>query len=77
MNLQNRKLSLIDWLISLDDEAIIHQIEGLKKRKNTSAKMKPMTLKEYHKMIEESEEDVKAGRVYAHEDVVKYLKRKK
>ena len=77
MNLQARKLSLIEWLTSINDEDIIGRIENLKKRKKAKAEMKPMPLKQYYKMIEESEQDIQDGRVYAHEEVVKYMKRKR
>ena len=77
MNLQTRKLSLIEWMVSLNDKATIDRIEDLKKGKKAKREMKPMSLKEYYKIIKESEEDIQYGRVYAHEEVVKYLKRKR
>jgi hypothetical protein len=77
MNLQARKLSLIEWLASVDDEQVIDKIEHLQKRKTSKGELKPLSLKSYHKMIDESEQDISQGRVYAHEDVVKYMKRKR
>jgi hypothetical protein len=77
MNLEERKLSLIEWLAALDDKATIDKIESLKKAKAAKQEMKPMPLKKFYAMIEESEGDIRSGKVYAHEKVAKYLKRKR
>lgn len=52
MNLQARKLSLIEWLTSIDDERMIDKIENLQKSKAAKKELKPLPVKEYHKMIE-------------------------
>jgi hypothetical protein len=77
MTLQERKLSLIEWLASLSDKDTIAQIENLKKGKKAKQDLKPMPLKQFYKMIEESEKDIRKGKVYAHETAAKYLKRKR
>ena len=46
-------------------------------KENEDVPMKPMPLKKFYKMIEESEEDVRSGKVYSHEKVARYLKRKR
>ena len=69
MNLQERKLSLIEWLVSLNDKNMIEKIESMKKSIPARQEMKPMSLKEFYKVIDESEQDIKAGKVYAQEEV--------
>ena len=44
---------------------------------NKPAKLKPFSKKEYLRLIEKSEEDVRKGRVYAQEEVARYFKAKK
>jgi hypothetical protein len=63
--------------VALKPQKIINQIENLQKKKTTKQQLKPLSSKEYQKIIKDSEEDIKAGRLYAHEDVVKYIKRKR
>jgi hypothetical protein len=77
MNIHARKLNLIEWVASLDDVKLINQIENLKHGRIGKLSLKPLSKKEYLKIIKESEEDIKSGQVYAHEDVVKYMKRKR
>lgn len=77
MYLENRKLDIIEYLSRLQDEKILDKIESVIKRSRAAKKLKPLSKKEYLKMIEDSEEDIRKGRIYAQEDVVKYLKAKK
>jgi hypothetical protein len=77
MELESRKLELIDYLSRLQDEELLGKIEDLIKESRKPAKLKPFTKKEYLRMIEKSEEDVRKGRVYTQEEVVKYFKAKK
>ncbi|MEP7171718.1 MAG: hypothetical protein ABI855_20260, partial [Bacteroidota bacterium] len=77
MNLHERKLSLIEWLVSLKDKDMVAKIENMKNTKTARQEIKPMTLKEFYKIIDESEQDIKSGKVYAHEEVSRYLKRKR
>ena len=78
MNIQAEKKWIIQELQKVKDENLILVFKNLlnyadKKRES----LKPMSMLEYHNMLAESEEDYKAGRTVAHEDVVKYFKKKK
>lgn len=78
MNLQARKLSLIEWLTRVQDETTILKLEKfLKVIKKEEYSMESMTEKEYISMVEESESDIEAGRLYSHEEVKAYFKKKK
>ena len=77
MDLKARKLTIIEWLARVQDEITIGKIEDLLKRTRGSSKLKPFSMEEYREMAEQSEEDIKAGRVYSHNEVIGYFKKKK
>lgn len=77
MYLENRKLDVIEYLSRLQDEEILDKIESVIRKSRAAKKLKPLSKKEYFKMLEQSEEDIRKGRIYAQEDVVKYFKAKK
>ena len=80
MTLQERKLQLINQLVHTSNEKFIRQIEELLKKSFANEyekKLKPMTEKELLERAYRSEEDIEAGRLVAHEDVVEYFKNKK
>lgn len=77
MYLENRKLDIIEYLSRLQDEEILDKIESVIRKSRAAKKLKPLSKKEYFKMLEQSEEDIRKGRIYAQEDVVKYFKAKK
>lgn len=60
MDLQTRKLNFIQEFLKLESEkAISHLEELLQKETQTNSEMKPMTMKEFQKRIEQSTEDSK------------------
>jgi hypothetical protein len=80
MTLQERKLHLINQLVHTSSEKFIRQIEELLKKSfadEYGKKIKPMSEKELIKRAYRSEEDIQAGRLVVHEDVVTYFKNKK
>lgn len=46
------------------------------KQKKLVVKLKPMTIEELKERVKKSEEDIKAGRVYSHEEVKAHFKNK-
>lgn len=80
MTIQERKLNLINHLVLTSNVKFIDNVEKLLKKnfsEEYEKKLKPMSEKELLERIYRSEEAIKAGRVIAHEDVVKYFKNKK
>jgi hypothetical protein len=74
MDLQIRKLTLIEWLARLQDEATIHKIENLQKKARIVAyeeSLKPMTSKELIERAKRSNDDIAAGRIISTEDLEK------
>jgi len=62
MDLQTRKLKFIQKFIKLQSEEDISKFENLiKKRKNKNL-FKPMSIEEFNKGIDKSEDDFKNGR---------------
>ncbi|TSA49883.1 MAG: hypothetical protein D4R43_03185 [Sphingobacteriales bacterium] len=74
MNAQALKLTLIDWLIHLNDEKLIAEVQSIRKKdfvKSYEAALKPMTEAELLQRIERSEDDFKNGRTTSLENFIK------
>lgn len=66
MDLQARKLSLIDWLLHLEDEALINQLEEMY---NDSIHPEAVSNKEMLHRHLESIKDIQAGNVIDNDSV--------
>ena len=76
MNLQTEKLQLTEWLARLQDADIVQRLLEIKQDSEVAAyeaSLKPMTVDELLARSRASDEDIKAGRVY---DIDEVLKRK-
>lgn len=76
MNIQSRKLNLIEEFLSISDESIIEKIESfirIEKKKQNASELKPMSMKEFHEMIDQAKSDKAEGRVISHEDLKKSI----
>ena len=74
MNIQAKKLNLIEKLIVLSDTTTINKIDKLLNKNLVTtyeAKQKPMTGAEYKLRLDKAEEDLKNGRVISQEDLEK------
>ena len=74
MTSQSLKLSLIDWLIHLNDEKLIEEVQSIRKKdfvKSYEASLKPFTEEEFLSRIAQSEDDFKNGRTTSLEDLIK------
>ena len=71
MNLQARKLNLIDFLLRLQDESIIKKIEGIltSSKKTTDLILKPFTEEEFYARNERSQKDIREGKLVSHKEV--------
>jgi len=71
LNIQNRKLSIIEQVIVLNDDEILKQVEDLI---NTSLKkpaLNKLTKQELVTRAELSDKDIKNGDIYSQEDAEK------
>jgi len=66
MDIEARKIELIQEVIKLKNEEIIYTLEEFLKSKDESI-LKPFTVEELQERIAKSEEDFENGRVISHE----------
>ena len=74
MDLQLRKLTLIEWLARLQDEATINKIEYLQKKASIGAyeeNFNAMNSKELIERAKRSNDEIAAGRVISTEELEK------
>ena len=65
MNIVDRKLSFVQEFLRITDEEIIGKLEqllGSERKKKISKEFVPMTMEEFNKRIDKSEDDFKNGR---------------
>ena len=80
MNIQTRKLSLIEGLMGVNDSKLLLRFETflnaeISKAGKREKEITPMTMKEYHQMIDGSLEDVQNGRIVEHSELKKEIGR--
>ncbi len=69
INIQNKKIELIQWLSTLNDESIIEKI--MKLRDNEKADWWKAISKEEKKSIERGIQDAEAGKLKSHSEAQK------
>ncbi len=77
MNIQTRKLVLIEEFLRISDENLITKLESfLKQEKKVSRErnLKPMSMTEFNEMIDNAKRDSEEGRVISHQDLKKKVK---
>ncbi len=77
MNIQTRKLSLIEDFLRITDAKLISRIEEMlraEKAKAYEKSLKPMSTKDLYAMVDESIKDVKEGKLSSQEEFKKKIK---
>ena len=77
MNIQARKLILIEEFLRISDESLITKLESfIKQEKKVSHErnLKPMSMNEFHEMIDQAKRDSDAGRVISLQELKKKVK---
>ena len=72
MNIQARKLILIEEFLRISDENLITKLESLIRQEKQTAhenNLEPMSLNEFHDMIDRVKQDSEAGRVIPHQEL--------
>jgi len=72
MNIQARKLELIEEFLRISDENVITKLESFirqEKKISLESKLKPMTINEFHEMIDQAKKDSEEGRVISHQEL--------
>lgn len=71
INIQNRKLSIIEQVITLNDDEILKQVEDLINLSLHKHALKKLTKEELVTRAELSDKDIENGDVYSQEDAEK------
>ena len=77
MNIQERKLGLIEEFLKITNENTITKIETLLRQEKQSSyrsNLQPMSLSEFHEMIDRAKKDSLEGRTISHQDLKKKVK---
>ena len=77
MNIQARKLVLIEEFLRISDETLITKLESFirqEKKISHEKNLKPMSINEFHEMIDQAKQDSESGRVISHEGLKKKVK---
>lgn len=72
MDIQARKLNLIEEFLKISDENIIEKLEyfiKIEKQKQYDKDINPMSLDEFYDMIDQAKQDKANGRLVSHEDL--------
>lgn len=78
MDIAVKKVELISWLTKLQDETILKKVEALRKSsiKEIYDLRTPGSVEELQRKLDQSEVDIKAGRIHTQEEVELYFKSK-
>ena len=71
INIQNRKLNIIEQVITLNDDEILKQVEDLIKTSLHKPALKKLTKQELVSRAELSDKDIENADVYSQEDAKK------
>ena len=77
MNIQSRKLVFIEEFLRISDETLITKLESVirqEKKISHERNLKPMSINEFHEMIDQAKQDSEAGKVISHEELKKKVK---
>ena len=77
MNIQTRKLVLIEEFLRMSDENLIAKIESLiklEKKVSHEKSLKPMSMNEFNEMIDQAKRDSDSGSVISHQELKKKIK---
>jgi hypothetical protein len=78
MDIVARKLNFVQEFLRISDEDLVEKLERFlrtEREKRIDKEIKPMTMNEFHQMIEKSEDDAKNGRVIEARDLLKKVEK--
>lgn len=74
MNIEARKLNLVQEFLRVSDEEVIAKLEQVlrdERNKKLEKELSPMTMEEFYGMIDKADGDIKAGRVSEARELLK------
>jgi len=69
MNIEARKLTLIEYLVSINDEKILDKVEQLFRK--SASQNSPMSLDEFYDRNSRSQKEIREGKLITHSEVKK------
>ncbi len=78
MDIDTRKLSFVREFLRVSDEKLITKLEKVlhsERIKRTSRELEPMSMAEFNRMIDQSEEDHQKGKVTEARDLLKEVEK--
>ena len=76
MDLQTRKLNFIQDFLKLESEKAISQLEKLlQKETQNNSKLKPLTVQEFQKRIDQSTKDSQNGRLTENSELISAIEK--
>ena len=79
MNIDARKMNLVRWLIQLQNETYLNDVEQIYyeyQKSKYESDLHPMSLDELYNLIEKAEKDIFQNRIIYHEDIVSHFTKK-
>jgi hypothetical protein len=77
MNIEARKLVLIEEFLRIQDENLLKKLESFMRKENKISherNLSPIPLNEFHEMIDQALRDSESGKVISHEELIKKVK---
>jgi hypothetical protein len=76
MDIDVKKVELIEWLVRLQDEKLIQRIETLKNssKKEAYDQRIPNTIRDVQAKLDQSEKDISSGNIHSQQEVETYFK---
>ena len=77
MNIQARKLNIIEEFLGITNVDSILKIESFikqEKKNNLEQNLNPMSISDFNKMIDQAKKDSEEGRVISHQDLKTKIK---
>lgn len=73
MDLQLEKYKLMEWLVNLKDESIIHKLKEIKNDRSTTTDWNDTVSETEKLMIEAGLKDVEEGNTFTHQQVMEEI----
>ena len=76
MNIESKKISLMQRLLNVREEAILQRVEEILSSEIVAYTTdgRPLTLEAYNRELQKAEEDIRNGKTYTTEELLKAIK---
>jgi len=77
MDILTRKMAFVERFLNINDDDLITRLEQVimsEKVKNYESRLKPMSMEEFHKMVDKAVNDHEKGNVISHQALLEKIK---